>query len=101
MIALNIAFLTLTFHLATSCGDVGFLLKRKTDTGFLCSPSISEVNGPIDISILLKGENVAGIYQKHSRAVHVCYWKELPGLVPEASLSGGVMYAYGKSMQQI
>ena len=108
MTALNILLLAIhTYHVAFSCENVRFRLKREPHAGFLCSPSVTQVNGLSDLHNLLNGENVAGIYsrhqkestgiyRRHQKEVQVCYWKELPGLVSQASLSGGDMYTSGE-----
>ena len=97
MTALNVLLITLqTYHVAFSCENVRIRLKHEPHAGFLCSPSITQVNGFSDLHKLLNGENVAGIYRRHQKEVQVCYWKELPGLVSQASLSGGDMYTSGE-----
>ena len=97
MTKMYIVLLTLnTLHLVLSCENIVLRLKLEPHAGFLCSPWTTQVNGPWDLYNLLQGENVAGIYRRHQKAVQVCYWKELPGLVSQASLSGGDMYTSGE-----
>ena len=97
MTALNVLLITLqTYHVAFSCENVRIRLKHEPHAGFLCSPSTTQVNGLSDLHKVLNGEHVAGIYRRHQKEVQVCYWKELPGLVSQASLSGGDMYTSGE-----
>ena len=92
-----IALLTLnTLQLVLLCEDIALRLKLEPNAKFLCSPSTTQVNGPWDLHNLLQGEYVAGIYRRHQKEVQLCYWKELPGLVSQVSLSGGDMYTSGE-----
>ena len=97
MTALNVALLAIrTYHVAFSCENARIRLKHEPNAGFLCSPSTTQVNGLSDLHKALNGENASGIYRRHQKEVQVCYWKELPGLVSQASLSGGDMYTSGE-----